>query len=115
MSDDRDILGQADALLRRHAPARPGSEDVPMLTELITPGAATAPPREHDRITKEILAEVMAAVELRLAPGLERRLADHLVAEVHLAVAAALVDLRQDIANAVGDALAEALARRQVK
>ncbi len=125
MADDRDILGKADALLRRHVPPRPGSadgSDVPVLTELITPGgspaapaapaeAQPAPPRD-DAFTRDLVAEVVNAVHARLAQDLERRLAQHVTAEVQAAVAATLGDLRQDIANAAGDAVAQALARR---
>ena len=115
MSDDRDLLGQADALLRRHAALRPGEEDaLPTLTELISPGLRTAPPAPpaSDAFTREIVSEVVAQVEARLARDLERHLTQHLVAEVQAAVSAALADLRQDVANAVGDAVAEALSRR---
>ena len=127
MEDDRDILGKADALLRRHVPPRTGSTDgadVPVLTELITPGghaasAASAPasPREsgipsRDTLTREVVAEVVNTVQARLAQDLERRVAQQVTTEVQAAVAAVLGDLRQDIADAVGDAVAEALARR---
>jgi len=125
MENDRDILGKADALLRRHAPARPEhgeGADVPVLTELITPGGAaspapatpaTAPPAlRDDEYTRALIAEVVNAVQSRLAHDLEHRLAQQVMAEVHASVAATLGDLRQDIANAAGDAVAEALARR---
>ncbi len=126
MADDRDILGKADALLRRHSPARPASPDggdVPVLTELITPGghaapAPSAPPplREsappHEAPPRDLVAEVVGAVQARLAQDLERRLTQQVTTEVQAAVAAVLADLRQDIANAVGDAVAEALSRR---
>ncbi len=52
------------------------------------------------------------AVQARLAQDLERRTAQQLTTEVQATVAAPLGDLRQDIANAVGDAVAAALARR---
>ena len=127
MADDRDILGKADALLRRHVPPRAAAEpgDVPVLTELITPGAASASPHppgagslpadtseSRDAFTRDLVAEVVSAVQGRLAQDLERRLTQQVVGELQAAVAAALGDLRQDIANAVGDAVAEALARR---
>jgi hypothetical protein len=125
MADDRDILGKADALLRRHAPPRPGTpdgSDVPVLTELITPGGsqpapaapAEAPhaPHRDDALARELVAEVVNAVHARLAQDLERRLARQVTAEVQAAVAATLGDLRQEIANAAGDAVAQALARR---
>jgi hypothetical protein len=128
MEDDRDLLGKADALLRRHVPPRATGEgtDVPVLTELITPSAKSpAPPlpeavpspapvaaSRDDAFTRDLVAEVVNAVQARLAQDLERRLTQQVTAEVQASIAATLGDLRQDIANAVGDAVAEALARR---
>jgi hypothetical protein len=130
MEDDRDILGKADALLRRHVPPRSSATDgadVPVLTELITPGGHVAPAsavpaslREggtpsRDTLTRELVAEVVNTVHARLAQDLERRVAQQVTTEVQAAVAAVLGDLRQDIADAVGDAVAEALARRPIR
>lgn len=131
MEDDGDILGKADALLRRHVPPRPGAgeaTDVPVLTELITPGAPVAPATVLDdlplapppipaqapgaHLPPELVAGIVDTVQAHLAQDLERKLATHVTAEVHAAVAAAVANLRQDIAAAVGDAVAEALARR---
>jgi hypothetical protein len=132
MEDDRDILGKADALLRRHVPPRAESgdgADVPVLTEVITPGgpkapagvAVGAPPAEihrpgiearDDELTRTVIAEVMNTVQARLARDLEHRLSQQVTAEVRASIAAALVNIRQDIANAVREAVAEALARR---
>lgn len=124
MSDPQDdILAKADQLLRRHAPPQPDAEpgaEVPVLTDLVEPGvgaparaavseAASDAALEPD---EALVAEVVQAVQARLAGDLERRLTRHLEAEVQAAVAAALGDLRQDFANAVGDAVAAALARR---
>lgn len=132
MEDDRGILDKADALLKRHAApfAGPGGEDeVPVLTDLVAPGSGTAPASavpphetapapplravrlEGDDFSRELVAEVVGAVQSRLAQDIERRLTQQVMGEVHAAVAATLADLRQDIANAVGDAVAEALAR----
>jgi hypothetical protein len=126
MEDDRDILGKADALLRRHVPPRTGpaaGADVPVLTELITPGghvasaaAAPAPPREggipsRESLTRELVAEVVDTVQARLAQDLERRLAQPVTTEVQAAVAAAGRPA-PDIANAVGDAVGRGAARR---
>jgi len=52
-------------------------------------------------------------VEGRLAADLEKRLAQHLMPEVHVAVASALGDLRQELANAIGDAVSAAIANRK--
>jgi hypothetical protein len=114
MADDKDVLGKADALLRRHAISAPATGvdtgGVPILTELID-----APPfgGDNEALAREVFTRVMAEVEGRLAADLEKRLAEHLVPEVHAAVASALSDLRQELANAIGDAVAEALSARK--
>jgi hypothetical protein len=111
VADENDILGKADALLRRHTV---GAETggVPVLTDLIDdPGARAA----TEELAREVFTRVMAEVEGRLAADLEARLAQHLVPQVHAAVASALGDLRQELANAIGDAVSEALKQRPVK
>jgi hypothetical protein len=111
LESDKDVLGKADALLRRHAV---GSETggVPTLTDLVD-DASTA--EKIAELQKDVFLRVMAEVEGRLAVDLEERLAQHLVAQVHGAVASALGDLRQELANAIGDAVADALRNRTVK
>ncbi len=118
MASDNDILGKADALLHRHVPAQPtGGSDtggVPVLTDLIDdPSAARAVPA--DELEREVFARVMAEVERKLAADLERRIAQHFAPQVHAAVAAALGDMRQELTRAIADAVAGAIARRQVK
>src|SRR5438477_12295287 len=111
MAGEKDVLDKADALLRRHSIAAPASGvdtgGVPILTELVES------PQDNDALAREVFRLVMAEVEGRLAADLEKRLAEHLVPEVHAAVASALSDLRQELANAIGDAVAEALSRRK--
>jgi hypothetical protein len=116
MANEKDVLGKADALLRRHAVSAPASGTdtggVPILTEFVD-----APPLEgvdNEALARDVFARVMAEVEGRLADDLEKRLAQHLVPQVHAAVASALGDLRQELANAIGDAVAEALSARKV-
>jgi hypothetical protein len=116
MESDKDVLGKADALLRRHSVAAPasGSETggVPLLTDLVdAPHRATA----GSELAQEVFKRVMAEVEGRLAADLERRMLQHLVPQVHAAVVSALGDLHQELANAIGDAVAAALEARQVK
>jgi hypothetical protein len=114
MAGENDILGKADALLRRHALSIPGADTagVPVLTDLIDEPEQQA---AHEDVAREVFTRIMAEVEGRLATDLEKRLLHHLVPQVHAAVASALGDLHQELANAIGDAVAEALARRQVK
>ena len=114
MDEDRDLLGKADALLKRHAAPGTDTGGIPVLTDLVEAPSAfnegTAGELSH-----EVFTHVMAEVEGRLAGELERRLVHHLEGEVHVAIASAMSDLRQDIANAIGDAVSEALKRRQLK
>jgi hypothetical protein len=111
VEQDKDVLGKADALLRRHAM---GTETagVPVLTDLVdhpADGEGTSD------LAREVFTRVMAEVEGRLAADLEKRLAQHLVPQVHAAVASAIGDLRQELANAIGDAVSEALRNRPAR
>ena len=114
MASDEDILGKADALLRRHAISAPasGSETggVPVLTDIVDDTGAPT-----DELAREVFRRVMSEVEGRLAADLENRLAQHLGGQVHAAVASALGDLRQELANAIGAAVAEALKQHPAK
>ena len=109
---DKDIFGKADALLNR---GRPGGDTVPVpvLTDLVEdpakPGAPTDP------LAREVFVRVMAQVEGKLISELERRVSQHLVPQIHAAIVSAVGDLHQEIANAIGDAVAEALKARNVK
>ncbi len=122
MASEKDLLGQADALLKRHSigPPADGSETggVPVLTDLVDapPQEAPAEPGQlQDEMAREVFNRVMARVEGRLADELERRLTEHLIPQLHSAVASAIGDMHQELANAIGDAIAEAFERRQVK
>jgi hypothetical protein len=133
--EDRDVLGKADALLRRGIkPPADGSETggVPVLTDLVeTPAEEPVEAPEPDAfepppplsgmaevgpdLTREVIDRVLAEVEHRLAADLERRVLEHLTPQVHAAVASALGDLHQELANAIGDAVTEALRARQAR
>ena len=111
MAGEKDVLGKADALLRRHA-TESEAGGVPVLTDFVHD------PRGRqltDDLAREIFDRVMKEVEGRLAADLEKRLVQHLVPQVHTAVASALGDLHQELANAIGDAVIAALRERQVK
>ena len=112
MASDKDVLGKADALLKRHAQGGSDTGGVPTLTELVHDPRAKAAMEE---LSREIFNRVMAEVEGRLAADLEKRLVQHLVPQVHTAVASALGDLHQELANAIGDAVTAALRDRQLK
>ena len=114
---DKDILGRADGLMRRQATSL-GTDTggVPILTDLIGEAAAKSPVREPaNDLAREIFTRVISEVETRLAADLERRVNEHLVPQVHTAVAAAIKDLHQELANAIGDAVTRALESRHLK
>lgn len=112
MPSDKDILGKADALLRRHSGVGSDTASVPVLTDLIDDPAKAGGAEE---IAREVFARVTAEVEARLTADLEKRLADQLVPHIHAAVAGAIADLRQELMNSIGDAVTAALERRNVK
>jgi hypothetical protein len=116
LADDKDVFGRADALLRRNAPAAPaGGADtggVPVLTDLV--GEPPDAQLSSD-IAREVFARVLAEVEGRLANDLERRVAANLVGQVRTAIAGAVAEMRQDLGNAIADAVAQALNQRNVK
>jgi hypothetical protein len=111
---DKDVIGKADALLRRHSLPLPGSGGdtggVPVLTDVVEPPGGAMP-----QVAQAIFERVMKEVEGRLAADLERRLTQHLSGQVHAVVASALGDMRQELANTIGEAVRQELERRQVK
>ena len=97
MADDKDVIGKADALLRRHSIAAPGSPEdtggVPLLTDLVPDPSALS---EADAaVAKEVGEQVRQEMEARLIAEMQR--------------------LRRELAAAVDAAVAGALARRQQK
>lgn len=116
---DKDVLGKADALLRRHSLPLPGSGGetggVPVLTELIEPTPAPAPQAPSPDLGRAILERVMQDVEGRLATDIEKRIAQHLAPQIQAAVASAIGELRQELAATIGAAVRQELERRHVK
>ncbi len=118
MADDKDVFSRAEALLRRNAPGAPATDSdtgaVPILTDLVGEPPESAGQLSTD-IAHDVYARVLAQVEGRLANELERRVAEQLAGPVHSAIAGAIVDMREELANAIGEAVADALQRRNVK
>ena len=124
MEGDKDVLGRADALLRRTGVGAPATGadtgGVPLLTDLVAEAAAAAPggeaaPAEPADPAREVAARVAAQLEERLAAGLEERLARELAAQVREAVSGAIAALRPQIDEAVADAMAKAPGPPRVK
>jgi hypothetical protein len=74
VASDKDVLGKADALLKRHGQGGSDPGGVPVLTELVHDPRAKAAIEE---LSREIFNRVMAEVEGRLAADLEKRLVQH--------------------------------------
>jgi hypothetical protein len=107
---EKDVLGRADALLKRTAPTRPDDSGAfPVLTDFVEDKAAA------DELAHEVFKRVMLQVEGRLAHDLEARLAQHLAPQIHAAVIGALSDVRQELAKSVSDAVHEAINARNKK
>jgi hypothetical protein len=112
---DKDVFGKADGLMKRHAGPGGDTGAVPVLTDIVDAGLAKAGHEPPSDLAREIFTRVLAEVEGRLAADLERRLTQHLVPQVHAAVASAIGDLHQELANAIGDAVHRALESRHLK
>ncbi len=139
MDKDHELTDKVDALLSKHGfghtPSNglgntPSSRDtalddrnIPVLTEVIDAPAwnaeAAARPSnaikqlnddEIDGLSHEIFTRVFDRIDAELATKLEARLAAQLTTHINSAVTHVLGDLRQDIANEIGDAVNAALA-----
>ena len=95
--------------------AIPDPTDVPVLTDLVESPTVLAAEAAHPELAQEILKRVLHEFEARFSGDLEKRILQHLEPQLHAAVASAMGDLRQELANVVGDAVAEALKRPPVK
>jgi hypothetical protein len=115
MAGNDDVLGKADALLRRSSgtPAAPGSETgaFPVLTDFVD----VAGSEDATVIAGEVSMQVMATVEARLTEEIERKVAAQVTSQLQIVVANALIELRPELANIVAHVVAEAMAKRGVK
>ncbi|HEX4859272.1 MAG TPA: hypothetical protein VFV17_09645 [Usitatibacteraceae bacterium] len=122
-----DLAGKVDALVGRYgATAKPGDSvddrNIPVLTEIIAapeweplPEAASTvlnnlSHAEVDQLSHAIFSRVYGRIDRELAGKLEERIAMALAHQIHLVIADVITDLRQDIANEIGDAVNAALA-----
>ena len=131
---DRELAGKVDALIGKHG-APNDDRNIPVLTDVVA-GPAWRPPApesvepakndgpakrvsqalqqlddsEIDALSQEIFTRVFDRIDSQLAGKLEGRLASQLAVQISAAVTHVLGDLRQDIANEVGDAVNATLA-----
>lgn len=104
MSEGREpnpLIERVDALLQRQREeSKRTVEEVPLLTEVIDPGAAAASPEA-------------ATGEEALAEDIERVLVVRLVPELNRQIAALRSELEKELRRAVREAVAHALAARK--
>jgi hypothetical protein len=137
---DRELTEQIDALLGKPPRTGENTEDrnVPVLTEIFVAPAwkpaeeaqfapsmsaqiAPQAPRsssllkqlseqEIDALSNDIFTRVLNRLDQSIAAKLEERLAAQLSTQINSAITHVISDMRQDIANEIGDAVNAALA-----
>ncbi len=128
MDKDRELAGKVDALLGKHSTVpRPADamddRNVPVLTEVVhAPNWAPEPvdtaavalqqlsELEVDTLSHEIFTRVYGKIDRELATKLEDRIAAQLAIQINAAITHVIGDMRQEIANEIGDAVNAALA-----
>jgi hypothetical protein len=102
MSEPDDLLGKADAFLKRFHPASSaGKQDVPVLTEIVDEGRAPRP------TTGAAPSGSLAKAELA---ELEQRLQQSIDAHLQRALAGLSSQLKADLETVIRDTVARAVA-----
>lgn len=127
MAPQSDILRKLDALLNKHRSAGADEVDIPTLSEVVDAEAAPAEvpaapipdsqasalsDAEVEALARDIFKRVMGKLNTQISSDLREHLNERLSSIIDSTVAAALADFKQDLANTVGDAIAEALLAR---
>ncbi|HUL91964.1 MAG TPA: hypothetical protein VLV56_06415 [Burkholderiales bacterium] len=123
MSEPEDLLGKADAFLKRYHPSSaPGRHDVPVLTEVIEEGreAPPGPPAAaaQNAATRPDVAEmeqrlkqsILDAVASYVTKSVEEPLRAHLEAHLQTALAALSAQLKSDLETLIRETVARAVA-----
>jgi uncharacterized membrane-anchored protein YjiN (DUF445 family) len=122
MSKPEDLLGRADALLKRYHPAgAAGQTDVPVLTEVITdpaahaqPAASTATQNAPARIDlteleQRLKQSILEAIGPHVAKVVEEPLRARLDAHLQRALATLSAQVKSDLEALIRDAVARAV------
>ena len=124
MSKSEDLLGKADAFLKRYHPSsRPGQDDVPVLTEVVAeaqaapsrPGpaaAAPAGPVKTDLLDLEqrLKQSVLDAVASHIVKTVEEPLKARVEAHLQSALVALTTQIKSDLETLIREAVARAVA-----
>jgi len=123
MSDSDDLLGKADAFLKRYHPAGAAAQgDVPVLTEIIAEPAATpahpssGPPAERGstgselpELEQRLKQSILDAIGPHIAKFVEEPLRARLDAHLQRALTALSAQVKTDIETMIRDAVARAV------
>ena len=122
MSDPDDILGKADAFLKRYRPSSTSDrDDVPVLTEVITEAPA-APVKAPDTpaqdgpakaemldLERRLKQSILDAISLHLTKSVEDKLRTRLDAHLQQALTALNTQVKADIEPLIREAVARAV------
>ena len=123
MSDSDDLLGKADAFLKRYHPSGTAAQgEVPVLTEIIAepgvapaqPSAGTAAPRgptgsELPELEQRLKQSILDAIGPHIAKFVEEPLRARLDAHLQRALTALSAQVKADIEAMIRDAVARAV------
>src|SRR5438552_16429712 len=123
MSDPDDLLGKADAFLKRYHPSGTAAQgDVPILTEIIAepgvaqahPSAGTVAPRgptgsELPELEQRLKQSILDAIGPHIAKFVEEPLRARLDAHLQRALTALSAQVKADIEAMIRDAVARAV------
>jgi hypothetical protein len=120
MSDSDDLLGKADAFLKRYHPSSPSARDeVPVLTEVVAdPAARSAPPLptqgdpakpDLQELEQRLKQSVLDAIGPHVAKILEEPLRVRLEAHLQRTLTTLSSQVKADIETLIRDAVARAV------
>ncbi|MBL8521712.1 MAG: hypothetical protein JNK75_13735 [Betaproteobacteria bacterium] len=126
MDPERELASKVDALVGRHSTVkRPGDQvddrNVPVLTDMVSAPEWSPPASEGtplagmsdaalDALSQEIFTRVYGKIDRDLAHKIEDRIAAAMANHINVAITDVITDMRQEIANEIGDAVNAALA-----
>jgi hypothetical protein len=123
MSEPEDLLGKADAFLKRYHPSRTAAHDVPVLTEVISeareapaqPGPAPAAQsaqagNELVELEQRLKQSILDAVASHVVKAVEEPLKARLDAHLQRALVALSAQVRTDLEALIREAVTRAVA-----
>jgi hypothetical protein len=124
MSEPEDLLGKADAFLKRYHPSSTaGRHDVPVLTEVIEEGRKTPlqpePPApaqsELADMERRLKQSILDAVASHLMKTVEEPIKAHLDAHLQRALVALSAQIRTDLETLIRETVARSVAAEIIR